>query len=194
MKRILIATFLCLTMATPVLADFGEGKAAYDRGDYATALRILRPLAKEGDPRAQNELAVMYLRGHGVPQDNVEALAWFQTAADQGYEKAQYNFRWMQEKVLGIATVAPSASARENFRIQLGAFKEKAHAVKEAGRLNRVHKSILGKLKIEPIRTDLGKQRIIYRLRSGPLKDRDTAMSLCRKLSARKQGCVVAKP
>jgi TPR repeat protein len=194
MKRLTTITILCLILATTAWARYDEGKAAYDRGDYATALRVLRPLAEEGDPRAQNKLAVMYLRGHGVPQDNVEALAWFQTAADQGFEKARYNFRMMQEKVLGISTLARSTPIHEDFRIQLGAFREKAHAVKEAGRVNRVYKSVLGRMKIEPVRADLGKQGTIYRLRSGPLKGRDAAMSLCRKFSARKQGCVVVKP
>ena len=35
-------------------ADFDDGGAAYERGDYATALKEFRPLAEQGDARAQS--------------------------------------------------------------------------------------------------------------------------------------------
>ncbi len=43
MDRTLAATLLCLMLATPAWAGFDEGMAAYNRGDYATALREWRP-------------------------------------------------------------------------------------------------------------------------------------------------------
>ena len=66
-------------------------------------------------------------------------------------------------------------------------------AVKEAGRLNRVHKLVLGSLKIVPVRADLGERGVYYRLRSSPLNDRASAKSLCRKLLARNQRCIAVK-
>ncbi len=36
---------------------------AYNRGDYATALRIFRQLADQGDARAQYNLGYMYANG-----------------------------------------------------------------------------------------------------------------------------------
>ena len=33
--------------------------------------------------------------GRGVPQDDVEAAAWYRQAAEQGYAKAQYNLSFM---------------------------------------------------------------------------------------------------
>ena len=33
----------------------------------------------------------MYATGEGVPQDGVEAVAWYRQAAEQGDAKAQYN-------------------------------------------------------------------------------------------------------
>ena len=40
---------------------FAEGKAAYQRGDYATAISIFRPLlADQGDAVAQNDLGCLY--------------------------------------------------------------------------------------------------------------------------------------
>ncbi len=37
-------------------ADFDAGYKAYQRGDYATALRIFRQLADQGDAKAQYNL------------------------------------------------------------------------------------------------------------------------------------------
>ena len=40
-----------------------DGSSAYQRGDYATALRLWRPLAEHGDPRVQYNLGLMYGMG-----------------------------------------------------------------------------------------------------------------------------------
>jgi len=39
------------------------GMAAYNRGDYVPASRLFRPLAEQGNPKAQDVLGVMYRRG-----------------------------------------------------------------------------------------------------------------------------------
>src|SRR5450759_1500494 len=78
LKHALAAIILVLSFAAPVAAGpFEDADAAYGRGDYATALRIRRTLAYQGDPVAQNYLGIMYERGHGVPQDYAEALNWY---------------------------------------------------------------------------------------------------------------------
>ncbi|MFT5392027.1 MAG: TPR repeat protein [Gammaproteobacteria bacterium] len=53
---------------------FGEATAAYERGDYATALAGYGLLAKEGSSRAQHNIGVMYDEGEGVPENRVEAV------------------------------------------------------------------------------------------------------------------------
>ena len=50
-----------------------DGLAAYKRGDYATALRLFRPLAEQGATLVQSMLGTMYWSGQGVPQDDAEA-------------------------------------------------------------------------------------------------------------------------
>ena len=64
MKRLL--PVLCLTIAVLLgsvgvswSADFQKGGDAYNRGDYATALREWKPLAEQGDAGAQYGLGVM---------------------------------------------------------------------------------------------------------------------------------------
>src|SRR5271166_6632222 len=63
---------------------FEDAQAADQKGDYATELQILRPLAEQGNALAQLGLGVMYANGHGVPQDYAQAVVWYRKAAEQG--------------------------------------------------------------------------------------------------------------
>jgi TPR repeat protein len=74
-----------------VAGSWKDGNAAYNRGDYATALRLYRALADQGDSSGQNSLGFMYAMGNGVPQNHAEALKWYRLAADQGEPLAQDN-------------------------------------------------------------------------------------------------------
>ncbi|MBK5281401.1 MAG: sel1 repeat family protein [Nitrospiraceae bacterium] len=85
----LVLSVMCL--AVPAWADFQAGMDANNRGDYATALREWRPLAEQGDALAQYNLGVLYRKGRGMPQDDVQARQWYEKAAAQGQTKAQYN-------------------------------------------------------------------------------------------------------
>ena len=94
---------LLFGLITPVAAGlYEDAAAAYTRGDYETALRILQPLAEQGDANAQFNLALMYNKGDGVLRDNAEAVKWYRKAADQGYAAAQFNLALMYEKSPGI--------------------------------------------------------------------------------------------
>jgi hypothetical protein len=63
---------------------------AYDRRDYATALRLLRPLAEDGNAAAQLDLGIMYSDGLGVPKNPVEGVKWYRFAASQGNVPQNY--------------------------------------------------------------------------------------------------------
>ena len=80
-----------------------DGQAAYQRGDYAEAMRLWRPLAEQGDAGAQNNLGVMYANGQGVPQDYAQALIWTRKAANQGYAVAQNNLGVMYRDGQGVS-------------------------------------------------------------------------------------------
>ena len=59
MKALRGAVVLVLALALPatvLAADFQAGLEAYKRGDYATALEELRPLAEQSDAGAQYTL------------------------------------------------------------------------------------------------------------------------------------------
>ncbi len=83
-------------------ADFNAGVAAYNRGDYATALREWRPLAKQGHAKAQYNLGFMYALGRDVPQDYAEAVGWYRKAAAQGYAEAQNVLGFMYGEGQGV--------------------------------------------------------------------------------------------
>ena len=85
----LVLSIVCLVV--PAWADFQAGMDANNREDYATALREWRPLAEKGDALAQYNLGVLYRKGRGVTQDDVQAREWYDKAAVQGQAKAQFN-------------------------------------------------------------------------------------------------------
>ena len=91
-KHLTVILAFLMTLSSPVVAqDFQKGFAAYNAGDYATALQEWKPLAEAGDEVAQSNLGVMYGNGQGVVQDYKEAVKWYRLSAEQGYASAQYN-------------------------------------------------------------------------------------------------------
>ncbi len=91
-----------LGLTAPAWAGFDEGEAAYQRGDYATAIREWRPLANQGLADAQYNLGVMYRKGRGVPQDDAEAVKWYRKAAEQGHAVAQVSLGVMYGERRGV--------------------------------------------------------------------------------------------
>ena len=66
-----------------------EAWTAYNIGEYKKTLRLIQPLAGDGNPRAQVMLGRCYENGLGVPQDLAVAAQWYQLAAEQNYSEAQ---------------------------------------------------------------------------------------------------------
>jgi len=107
MRKLLASLFLLITLGMSQGANAGpfeDGRAAFKRGDYATALRLWRPLAAQGNAQAQSALGRMYEHGifvyeHGivVPQDYKEALRLYRLAAAQGNADAQDNLGEMYQ-------------------------------------------------------------------------------------------------
>jgi uncharacterized protein len=51
-----LAALKAMAVAGPV----EDGNAAYQRGDYRTAVKVLQPLVDQGNADAQDILAIMY--------------------------------------------------------------------------------------------------------------------------------------
>ncbi|MAE04928.1 MAG: hypothetical protein CMH76_01195 [Nitrospinae bacterium] len=81
---------------------FQKGVDAYNRKDYATAFKELRPFAEKGKPIAQKNLGFMYYNGLGVQKNHELALQWFSKSAEQGNAKAQHNPGVMYSEGKGV--------------------------------------------------------------------------------------------
>ena len=80
---------MVLSFANPAVAGpLEDANAALKRRDYATAVRLNRPLAEQGDANAQYNLGTFYDNGLGVPLDKVRAYMWFSLSAAQGRDGA----------------------------------------------------------------------------------------------------------
>lgn len=67
------------------------------------ASHLYRRAAEMGFVPAQNNLAVMYEKGMGVPMNLPEAARWYQSAAEAGFVQAQHSFGEMLLDGRGVA-------------------------------------------------------------------------------------------
>ena len=82
--------------------DANAAEAAYQKADYAQALKIAQPLAEQGDEHAQQILGLMYYRGRGLAADHHEAVKWFRRAANRGNVSAQFYLGLMFAEGQGV--------------------------------------------------------------------------------------------
>ncbi len=135
MKYFVFAAAILIGLAAPAWAGFAEGVAAYERGDYATALSELRPLAEAGRADAQTYIGVMYYVGQGVPRDHAEAMKWFRKAANQGAAVAQDN--------LGIMYGAGEGVPRDHVRAHMWSSLSAAQGNKDAAKSRDVFAKLM---------------------------------------------------
>src|SRR6266478_6275370 len=87
-KRTIVIGAVVTAQLLGTLAAFAgpweDGMAAYNRGDYVPAIRLFRPLAEQGNAKAQNVLGVIFRKGEGVPKSPARAHMWFSFAAKRG--------------------------------------------------------------------------------------------------------------
>lgn len=82
---------------------YDDATAAYRRGDYATALKLIRPLAEQGNVAAAYNLATMYYNGEGTRRDYGQAMTWFRKAADKGDIDSERYLGFMNAEGQGAA-------------------------------------------------------------------------------------------
>src|SRR3977135_935973 len=100
---VVIAAFMVMTRAAGA-APSDDAFAAYQKGDYKTALALMRPLAEKGDVNAQYNLGAMYANSLGVSQDHKEAAKWVTLAADNGNVCAVVDLAVLYQNGQGVAT------------------------------------------------------------------------------------------
>lgn len=88
--RYLLAVSLVLGGAIPASAQsVNAGIEAWQRGNYAGAVSIWRPLAQQGDTDAQFNLGQAYRLGRGVPTNLALAKDWLERAASHNHVDAE---------------------------------------------------------------------------------------------------------
>ena len=80
----------------------GGEYVAYDRANYATALKVWMPQAEQGDAQAQVYVGEIYEQGLGIKPDYEVAAMWYEKAATQGSSRAQINLGSLYERGLGV--------------------------------------------------------------------------------------------
>lgn len=76
-----------LLVAGPVRADLYSAHDAYEKHDFKEAFKEFKELAELGQPQAQYTLAVLYVRGEGVPSSLTYGHAWAALAGENGEAK-----------------------------------------------------------------------------------------------------------
>lgn len=103
---------VALSISCPALAGpWEDGVAAYQRGDYQSALKLWLPLATEGDARAENNLGVLYEKGLGVAPDYETAANWYRRARDHGNQIAVQNLADIEDWLICSNGTAASITA-----------------------------------------------------------------------------------
>ncbi len=99
-----LALFACLALSLPAArADaLTRANAAYARGDFLGAVRLLTPLALHGNAKAQAFLGFMYENGYGAPQAYVAAADLYVQAAISGNPFGQVMLGLMYDKGHGV--------------------------------------------------------------------------------------------
>jgi TPR repeat protein len=102
---------LLLTSTAAAVADGVAGFEAYEKGDYATALKEFLPLAESGQASAEAAVGQMYFEGKGVKPDMKEAARWLEPAASKGMARAQFLLGKLYLSGEGVAADPVKAAA-----------------------------------------------------------------------------------
>lgn len=94
MKYLLLVLFACCLTFTTVVPPV----QAFQGMDMDS----LKVMAEKGDPEAQTQLGVAYMRGTGVERDAKKGAEWYRKAADQGYANAQWNLAFAYVRGDGV--------------------------------------------------------------------------------------------
>ena len=111
LKHAAATILLMLSLAAPLVAGpLEDGYSAYTRGDFATAMRIMRPLAEQDHATAQTVVGLIHYFNYG---DYVSAHMWFSLAAAQGHAFAEMFLRDAADKMTSDQIAEAQKLARE---------------------------------------------------------------------------------
>jgi TPR repeat protein len=98
----LVMVAVVFTTSVARADTLAAGNAAFARGNYDSAARLLLPLAERGNARAQAMVGFMHATGQGLPQAYDAASYWYRLSAEQGDTTAQYLLGLAYDKGQGV--------------------------------------------------------------------------------------------
>ena len=115
-----VAGMLLFGSAYALAGPWEDGMVAYNRGDYLPAMRLFRPLAEQGNPKAQAQIGTMYRKGEGMAPNLTRAFMWFSVAARRGDTKANAGLRQVSRTMtpaeISQGQAMADACAASNYR------------------------------------------------------------------------------
>jgi hypothetical protein len=113
MKRLIAGCMFAIALAldanVALAGPWEDGMASYNRGDYLPAMQLFRPLAQQGNAKAQAIVGAMYRKGQGVAKSSAHAFMWLSIAAARGDAVARTEMTEMSRTM----SAAELARARE---------------------------------------------------------------------------------
>lgn len=92
------------------IREIQDGLVSLFQGNYDDAMSKFMIAANNGNPAAQNSVAIMYEKGLGVEIDYAAASDWYQVAIDHGSFDALYNLAVLHaEAPYGVKKDIPKA-------------------------------------------------------------------------------------
>ena len=84
--------------------ELEDGIAAFEKHDFNTAVRLIEPLAEQGNIEAEYFMGTFYMYGHGVAMDPPQATVWFKRAYGHWETQARAGDPAAMVEVAGMLT------------------------------------------------------------------------------------------
>ncbi len=115
-RKLALATALMIGVSPIALVaqetfdeDLYRAAQHYYKGDSASAIKLWKHWAQQGDVNAAYNLGTVYHYASGVPYDAAEAMRWYEMAAKGGDRASQYELGMMYLKGEGVPADAKRA-------------------------------------------------------------------------------------
>jgi hypothetical protein len=144
-KKVIAAATVMLSHSAPAFAGpLEDADTAHREGDYATALRLLSPLADQGHPIAQFLLGIMHFKREGVCSFAAELIKQnlgllqhrrIETLSKPASHIAKTRTHWRYCSSISSSLARRSAASRICARLSLRAHACRRSAVRSVGRV-----------------------------------------------------------
>ena len=140
---VVLTAFAATISSLCVANTFDEAKTAYEARDYAQAMSIAMPLARDDNASAQYLVGLMNWRGRGAARDDAVAIDWLSKAADQNLPAALNDLATMHQEGSGTAKDAKRAFELFERAAELGSAAGQMNTAKAYQDGNGVTKSVI---------------------------------------------------